>query len=238
MRPFSLRWTGPGLAIGLASSLALARPASPQETGPAPATPPTTLQKDDASPRAGFVGRWKLNKELSEDPMKKMREARPEGSGGGGGGYPGGGGGGRGGGGRSWGGGGGRGGRGGGPGGGGGERPGASGGEQESPRGRLMPPSEVTVTQLEPDIVFVEPEGRIRTLHPDGHKYKNEADSSEVQTHWDGARLLVESTSSRGSKLTEAWSLSPDNKQLTVVRKLEGPSRPAISVRTVYDTET
>ncbi len=101
---------------------------------------------------------------------------------------------------------------------------------------RLMPPSEVTVTQLEPEIVFVEPEGRIRTLHPDGHKYKNEADSSEVQTHWDGARLLVESTSSRGSKLTEAWSLSPDKKQLTVVRKMESQSRPAISVRTVYDT--
>ncbi len=100
---------------------------------------------------------------------------------------------------------------------------------------RLMPPSEVTVTQLEPEIVFVEPEGRIRTLHPDGHKYKNEADSSEVQTRWDGARLLVESTSSRGSKLTEAWSLSPDKKQLTVVRKMESPSRPAISVRTVYD---
>ena len=41
MRPFSLRLTGPGLAIGLASSLALARPASPLETGPAPATPPS-----------------------------------------------------------------------------------------------------------------------------------------------------------------------------------------------------
>jgi hypothetical protein len=100
-----------------------------------------------------------------------------------------------------------------------------------------MPPSEVTVTQLEPEIVFVEPEGRLRTLHPDGHKYKSEADSSEVQTHWDGARLLVESTNSRGSKLTETWSLSPDKRQLLVLRKMESPSRPVVSVHTVYDTE-
>lgn len=226
MHPFSLRLTGPGLAIGLLSGLALAYPALTQETASTP--------KDTPASRAGFVGRWKLNHELSEDPMKKMRESRPEGSGGGGGAYPGGGG--RGGGGRGWGGGGGRGGHGGGRGGGGGGRPSGSDGGQESSRGRLMPPSEVTVTQLEPDIVFVEPEGHIRTLHPDGHKYPNEADGTEVKTHWDGARLLVETTTSRGSKLTETWSLSPDRKQLTVVRNMESPSRPAVSVRTVYDT--
>jgi YD repeat-containing protein len=100
-----------------------------------------------------------------------------------------------------------------------------------------MPASEVTVTQLEPEIVFVEPEGHIRTLHPDGHKYSNEADGSQVRTRWDGARLLVETTSNRGGKLTETWSLSAGNKkQLTVVRNIESPSRPAVSVRTVYDT--
>ena len=231
MHPFSLRRKGAGHAMALLSALALAYPALAQDN---PQTP-----KDEASPRAGFVGRWKLNHDLSEDPVQKMRAARPEGSGGEGGSYPGGGGGGgRGGSGRSWGGGGGHGGHGGGPGGGSGGRPSGSGGSSgpESSRGRLMPPSEVTVTQLEPEIVFVEPEGHIRTLHPDGHKYPNEADGNEVKTHWDGARLLIETTNSRGGKLTETWSLSPDKKQLTVVRNMESQSRPAVSVRTVYDS--
>jgi hypothetical protein len=195
----------------------------------------------EVAQRTDFVGRWTLDKELSEDPAQKMREARPEGSRGGegGGGYGGGhhgGGGGYGGGGY------GGGHRGGGGYGGGGGRGGASGSGSDASRGAsrpsLRPPAEMAVTQIEPDVVVVEPEAQIRTLHPDGHKYKSETDGTEVQARWEKGQLLVETTTPRGSKVTETWSVSPDKRRLIVTRKIESQWMSGVTVKTVYDSGT
>jgi hypothetical protein len=220
-----------------------------QETQGTPAaqtaTPPqTTTSQEPAPPQevaapspvpAGhqaFVGRWKLNQDLSEDPREKMREAM-RGRWGGGGGY------GRGGG---MGGGMGRGGwghHGGGAWGGGGRGEGGGGYQGEGgrpPMMALLDASEITVTNVEPEVGLVEPDGVVETLYPDGKKHKNNDSGVETQTSWKDDTLKVERKTDRG-KLGETWSLSPDGKQLTLLLEIQRGSMPSVSVRRVYDRE-
>ncbi len=183
-----------------------------------------------ATPKAGLAGRWKLNPELSEDARAKMREAmetgRAGGSDGGGGGF----------GGRGRGGGG-RGGRGsGGMGGGGREaRSGAGGDPREAMREIFEAPAELAITPTESEVVILEKDGRLRTLHTDGNKYKAEGGAAEVQTRWDGTKLVVETRSERGPRITETFDVAPDPARLTVTLKIDGSRGPTVTVKRVYD---
>src|SRR5262249_35077692 len=145
------------------------------QSGPAASpAPPASAASPAAS---GLTGRWHFNAAQSEDARQKMRDAGGRhggfGGGGGGGGW---GGGGRGGGGGGRGGGfggagfGGR--HGGMRGGGDGERP--DGDWRENMQAVFEAPEEMTVTQTDSEIDLMEKEGRLRTLHPDGKKYKSE----------------------------------------------------------------
>jgi hypothetical protein len=202
-----------------------AQTATPPQEGATPSPAPAGHQ--------AFVGRWKLNQDLSENPREKMREAM-RGRGGGGGGYgrEGGMGGGMGPGGwghhggGAWGRGGGR-----GEGGGGYGREGA-----RPPMMALLTASEITVTNVEPEVGLVEPDGVVEALYPDGKKHKNKDSGVETRTSWKDDTLKVERKTERG-KLGETWSLSPDAKRLTVLLEVQRGSMPAVSVRRVYDRE-
>jgi hypothetical protein len=179
------------------------------------------------SPKPSLAGRWKLNPELTEDARAKMREAMETGRGGAsGGGY---GGGGRGGGGRSGHGGGGMG------GGGRGSRSGMGGDQREAMREILEAPAELAITPTESEVVILEKDGRLRTLHPDGNKYKSEGGAAELQSRWDGAKLVVETKSDRGPRITETFDVAPDPPRLTVTLKLDGSRGPTVTVKRVYD---
>ena len=131
------------------------------------------------APTPSLAGRWKLNPELSEDARAKMREAREAARGDGSGGDNGRGSG-SGGGGRAWG----RGGHGGGGmgGGRGAGRSGARGGDpQDSMREVFEAPAEFTITPTASEVVILEKDGRLRTLHADGKKYKAEGGAAEVE---------------------------------------------------------
>lgn len=183
-------------------------------------------------PKPALAGRWKLNPELSEDARAKMREAMETARGGGsGGGY---GGGGYGGGGR---GGGGRGGHGSGGMGGGsrGSRSGTGGDPREAMREILEAPAELAITPTESEVVILEKDGRLRTLHPDGNKYKSEGGAAEVQSRWDGAKLVVETKNEKGPRITETFEAAPDPARLTVTLKLDGSRGPTVTVKRVYD---
>jgi hypothetical protein len=195
--------------------------------------------------RQSFVGEWRLNKELSDDPRAKMREGRPEGGPGGeggGGGWGGGrhgggggwgGGGGRGGGGGGWGGGGGRG---GGGRGGGGSNPDASGaGRSGAPMGgMLFSADRITITNLTPEITIMAPEGELRTLHADNQGYQTSGGAT-VKTRWDGTRLLVETKRERGG-LKEAWTVSTEpQRRLTVVLDVDRPFGSSVKIKRVFD---
>jgi hypothetical protein len=185
-----------------------------------------------AAGKAALVGRWKLNAALSEDPREKLRQAREQSGRGGGMGVPGGGHGGGGGwGGHGSGGGWGSHGRGtGSPGGG----YGGEGGQGSQPTTMtLLSATELTITNVEPEVSIVEPEGMVRYLHPDDKKY-DAPNGGEVKAAWKGDQLEVETRSER-SKVGETWSVSPETHQLTVELRLQFGGMAPVSVRRVYD---
>jgi len=222
---------GPVHAATQAQAVVLPAPSEPSAPPPAAALP-------------ALSGHWKLNVQDSEDARQKMRqsmEGREPGSGsggeahGGGGGYGRGGGGGHGGGGH--GGGGGYGGR-------GGSRPGGgrsaatANRDPQGPRALLLsPPQELTVTQTPTEIAILDQDGLMRAIHPDGKGYEAGASGDEVKARWESDHLVVETKTKSGAKLTETYGLEADKRRLTVVLNVEGGSRPALSVRRVYDPQ-
>jgi hypothetical protein len=206
---------------------------------------PPAPAADPAVPSASLPalsGRWKLNVQDSEDARQKMRqsmEGRDPGSAGGGGGGRGGGGyGGHGGGGGGRGGGGGYGSRGGRRSGGGESAAATSNRDPQGPRALLFnPPQQLTVTQTAAEIAILDQDGLMRALHPDGKGYKSGTGEDEVKTRWESDHLVVETKTKSGTKLTETYGLAAEKHRMTVVLNVEGGSRPALSVRRVYDEQ-
>ena len=179
---------------------------------------------DETAVAAGqqLVGEWKLNPELSEDPSAKMRQARSEG------GHPGGWGGG------GWGGGRGghHGGHGGGYGGSGGE--GAPRGEGGGPvRSMMLTASQIMVTNIDPEVTILDPEGQIRRFQADDKAYKDDA-GTEVKAKWEAGRLVVETKGERGST-KETWTVSADPRRLTVLLDIKRSYGREVTVKRVYD---
>jgi hypothetical protein len=181
--------------------------------------------------KAALVGHWKLNPELSEDPREKMRQAMegggggrfPRGPGGGGMGRPPGG----------YGGGGDWGGAGGGMGRHGRGQEGEGGEGRRPPAMAFLTATELTVTNIEPQVSIVEPEGLVRNLQTDGKKHETSS-GGEVKARWDGDRLLVETKSERG-QVKETWSVSPETRRLTIELQIQGGGMPPVSVKRVFD---
>jgi hypothetical protein len=176
-----------------------------------------------ASVEVDLSGRWTLNVRLSDDAREKMREATEDRRGSGmGGGSPMGG---RAGGGRT------------------GPPPGSGDDRREAMRAILEPAEQLTITHGAPstgsasgsEIVVEEAFGRTRTLHPDGRKYKTENGTAEIRTRFKDGRLLVETQSARGRKVTETWELVPDRSRLIVNVRLEGGFGGALALKRVYD---
>jgi hypothetical protein len=189
-----------------------------------------------------LVGEWKLNPELSEDPREKMRQARGEGGHPDGGGPPGGGGGGgRGGGWSGHGGGSGHhgGGHGGGyPGHGGSGGQGDSQGEPSAEGGgrassMAFTASRITVTNLEPEVTMLDPEGEVRQLHPDDKAYKDDS-GRETKAKWEAKRLVVETKTQRGST-KETWTVGADPRRLTLLLEVRRTSGGSVTIKRVFD---
>jgi hypothetical protein len=185
--------------------------------------------------RQQLVGEWKLNAELSEDPFAKMRQAREEGggAGGGSGGGDGHGGGGWGGGGGGWGGGGGHhGGHGGGYGHSGGGAPHGEGGGGYA-RSMMFTASQITVTNIDPEVTVLDPDGQMRRFQADDKGHKDDT-GNEVKARWDVDRLVIETKGERGTT-KETWSVGADPRRLTVLLEIKRPSGGAVSVKRVFD---
>lgn len=179
-----------------------------------PPEPPTIAE------RPALSGRWRINTEKSEDGGEKLRAAaagrRPGGSG------PG------------------RNGGAGGLGDRGGRRGGGSGGAQGDPRDSMRAviesPTEMTITHTETEIAVVEKDGRLRLLHPDGEPYMDST-GGRVNTRWEKDRLIVETKREDGPKVTEAFTLDSEPRQLVIDVRIESRFLDPVSVRRVYDPE-
>lgn len=212
--------------------------------GPLPPTQPVDLpppsaarplpSKTPVQPRMSIMGAWKLDRDDSDDPRKKMQEAKGSGGNGGyggnrrmGGGYPGGG--------YPGGGGGGYGGRRGGP-------QGESDEERQRMQELMNPSNTLTLAEATRDVEIdlFDDQERKRAFFTDGRKLQKSKDANyqEIAAHWDGKRLVTDEKSPRGGKMSRNYELSYDGTQLyETLHMTVGRSETPLVIRYVYDAE-
>jgi hypothetical protein len=177
------------------------------------------------------LGAWKLNRDESDDPRKKMQDARSAGGGGNGGG------GGRGGvrmgipgmGGGPW---------------GGGRRGGGGGNESDQDRQQMQeviePARSLMLAEAMRDVEIdaFDDQQRKTAIFTDGRKLEKskDANNQEIAAHWDGNRLVTDEKTPRGQKMSRTYELSYDGTQMyETVRLTRGRSGSQVSIRYVYD---
>jgi hypothetical protein len=171
-----------------------------------------------------LAGTWKLNVDASDDPHKKLQQARGSGRGRGGGrpsvGIGGGG----------W------------PGGGGygGRRGGAGESDEERQKMQLFlrPAQKLTIAQKEPEIDITDDSDRKFTAFTDGRKVEKSKDASNQQfdAKWDEYRLVMEGKDPRGNKYERSYEVLEGNQQLRESLFLKvGRNNTEISIRYVYE---
>jgi hypothetical protein len=238
----------------LGLTLSAGRAAAQADAGPqAGATPSDQPASSSAStvPQIGghpsLAGNWTLNKDQSDDPREKMREAMGasgNGADGGRGGY--GGGGGMGGG--------------GGYGGGGGRRGGGQGGGRGQ-GGMLADYSQLTIVQTPISAKVTGSSGNILAVWDSskssaspnsgesGNSNDNSGDSGgnerggrqmePAAATWQGNQLVAVTQGRRGGSTSRTYELSPDGKQLYVTTKMDNPRlQQPVTFRFVYDAPT
>jgi hypothetical protein len=165
-------------------------------------------------------GTWRLNRELSDDPAKVLREAEPSDSSG----APTGGWSGR-----------------------RGRRRGQSTREDSGPDPDWFANSEtLRIRHNEPEVSIADAAGVERTLYTDGRKTEEDGSHggttpgtprrrSKVTTRWKDGHVEVVSVPEHGSKIVETYAVTADRKQLTVTTKIERGRR-TVTFRRVYDS--
>ncbi len=205
------------------------QPANPQ---PPSASAPAPAEKV-AAPivRKNILGACRINRDESDDPRRKMEQARDNGgnrgsSGGSprvGVGWPGGGAGG---------------------GGGYGGRRGSSSenDEQRERMGELLSPAHIVTlsrkTSTDPEVDLSDDRQRKLAFFTDGRKLEKSKDENnqQIAAHWDDTRLVTDEKSPRGGKLSRTYELSADGTQLTEsIHFTSGRNNTPVTIRYVYD---
>jgi hypothetical protein len=168
---------------------------------------------------ASLSGTWKLNKDLSDDPQKKIKEDGDSHAAGGSG---------------RWGG---R--RGGGIGRGGSGGPGPEEGQRFSLEDDNAAMKLLKIRHQEPELSIEDASGRQHTLYTDGRKVEEERSlggTTAMRAQWKEGRIVVTTEPERGPKLTEIYAVAADGSQLTVTIRVEARARGrAVEFRRVYD---
>jgi hypothetical protein len=198
-------------------------PAAQPQPSPAGAAS-TQNQPARAETRTSILGRWKLNLDESDDPRKKMEDARTSrGSGPRSGngvsiaGFP--------------------------IGGHGGNRGGESEEEQQKTQSVIAPSNTLALAQKDPkdpEVDLTDDLNRKRALFTDGRKVQkpDPKDDSyeEIAAHWDGSRLVTDEKGPRGGKMSRTFELSYDGAQLyEMLRLTVGRSNTPVDIRYVYE---
>jgi len=186
----------------------------------APPQPASTVRPQEQAPlpapRTTILGRWRLNREESDDPRKRRQDS----GGSNGGGY----------GGRRGGMGGGRGGY--------GRRGGESDEERQKMRELLSPANGITFSMTGAEVDLVDDRDRKRAFMTDGRKLQKSKDSNyqEIAAKFEGNRLVTDEKSPRGDKMSRTFELSEDGRQLyESLHMTSGRSNTPLVVRFVYD---
>jgi hypothetical protein len=224
----------PSLGILFFAALVTPRPIGAQApAGPLPAAPPQASPSSGANAqnqpartetRTSILGRWKLNLEDSDDPRKKLEDARTSrGSGPRSGngvsiaGFP--------------------------IGSHGGNRGAQSEEEQQRTQNVVAPANSLALAQKDPkdpEVDLTDDLNRKRALFTDGRKVQkpDPKDDSyeEISARWDGSRLVTDEKGPRGGKMSRTFELSYDGAQLyETLRLTVGRSNSPVDIRYVYE---
>jgi hypothetical protein len=195
-----------------------------------PAPPPRKLP--EVEPRKTLAGFWKLNADQSDDPRKKLEEARrPDGGSGGGPGgsggrvgigfpYPGAGGG-------------------NGPYGGGGRGTGGEDNDNDQRMADLVRPEFwQTIVVQDAEVEATNDQDHRLVFYTDGRKIQKSKDASlqQISAHWNGSQLVTDEKGPQGKKMSRTLELSSDGRQLYETWHIEnGRSGLAIVMQYVFD---
>jgi hypothetical protein len=217
--------------------LAQAPPGPLPPAHPLPPAKPAPLPRKlpEVEPRKTLAGFWKLNADQSDDPRKKLEEARrPDGGSGGGPGggggrvgigfpYPGAGGG-------------------NGPYGGGGRGMGGEDTDNDERMADLVRPEfwqNIAVQDVE--VEATNDQDHRLVFYTDGRKIQKSKDASlqQISAHWNGSQLVTDEKGPQGKKMSRTLELSSDGRQLYETWHIEnGRSGFAIVIRYVFDAAT
>lgn len=204
-------------------------PAAPPQTPPAASAQPQ-IQQPAAERRTSIIGQWKLNRDDSDDPRKKMEQASNDGGSRRGGsgvhlgvGIPGVGV--------------------GGPGGYGGGRGGLSDEERQRMEAVIAPANSLTLSQKEPkdpEVDLTDDQSRKVALFTDGRKVQKstskDENNQEISARWEGSRLVTDEKGPHGGKMSRTFELSYDGTQLyETIHLTTGRSNTPLDIRYVYD---
>ncbi|HEX4003386.1 MAG TPA: hypothetical protein VHX36_12115 [Candidatus Acidoferrales bacterium] len=220
-------------ALACFAPRAAAQAADGPQSGAAPSDAPSSSQPGSHSvPQIGghpsLAGSWTLNKNQSDDPREKMRDAM----GGGGGGGRSGGGGGR-----------------------GGMGAGRRGGGQG---GMLADFSQLTIAQTPTSAKVTGSSGHVLAIcssdtsspsagagdnssassdaNSNGNSQGGRFESAPAPAQWQGTQLVATTQGRRGGSTTRTYELSPDGTQLYVTTKMDNPRfQEPVTFRLVYD---
>lgn len=209
------------LALGLSTRAGAQAPPGPMTGAPSRDAARPADAAADVPRIKNLAGTWKLNLDESDDPQKKLQQAR--GSRGGrtsvgmGGGWPGMGG----------------------HGGYGGRRMGGESDEDIQKMHIFVEPArQITIVQKEPEIDISDEIDRKIAVYTDGRKLEKSKDPSNQQmdAKWDQYRLSMEGKDPRGNKYERSYEVLEGNRQLreTLLLKV-GRSNTDVSIRYIYD---
>ena len=118
-----------------------------------------------------------------------------------------------------------------------------SGAGNEEQRSRLatlvQAPDQLTILQKGPEVDVTDSDHRVRSLFTDGRKIeKSDKDAAQVQVkaHWDHGTLITEEKGPGGEKISHAYEITGEGKQVADTLTLESKHlNTPIIVRSVYD---
>jgi hypothetical protein len=101
---------------------------------------------------------------------------------------------------------------------------------------KIDQPDELTIAQRRTLVLIQEgdDEGSVRGIHTDGQRRPMPGGGGEVSGAWEDGRLVVETRRDDGVRYTETYQLSADGGELTVAVHIMAPRMTSLTIESVY----
>jgi hypothetical protein len=115
--------------------------------------------------------------------------------------------------------------------------PAASARTREAIADILNPPDHLVIVSSDTTLILTGPDGRTTRLSTDGTPVKDENTNIERKTRWEGDQLVSEITGLPQGKITETYSIDPDQHRLRIVTLIDGRGGRSRTFAHVYDPD-